>query len=113
LAFDGAFDLKPLGTQPFVCCRKRIRNERCLSEASFVLFPFFAAHKWAPEGQVCGRLSFAYLFFGEAKKSKWLPGHTRLASTKCNRYELLHFHFQVITLLIAGYGLERTTFATT
>ena len=65
-----AVELQPLETQPFVYCRKWIKNERCLSEASFVHFPFFAVHKRAPEGQVCGRLSFAYLFFGEAKKSR-------------------------------------------
>ena len=110
----------PLLTLPLVRGRKWIRNERCLRcsrglvvhaprlrngirlqanmrparEASFVHFPFFATHKRAPEGQVCGRLSFAYLFFGEAKKSKWPPGHPRPASTKCNRYQILHYNTQ-------------------
>ena len=60
----------PLKALPFVRGRKWIRKLRCLSEASFEAFPFFAPHKWEPEGQACGRLSFAYYFFGEAKKSK-------------------------------------------
>ncbi|MFZ6691704.1 hypothetical protein ACO0K1_07880 [Undibacterium sp. SXout20W] len=29
---------------------------------------------------------FCLLYFGEAKKSKWPPGHTRLGSTKCDRF---------------------------
>ncbi|MDO8179643.1 MAG: hypothetical protein Q7T62_15490 [Undibacterium sp.] len=75
LAFDFVFDfavdfdLPPLGTQPFVCCRKWIRKVRCLSAASFGLFPFFAAHKRAPEGQVCGRL-LLLTFSWRDKKSK-------------------------------------------
>jgi hypothetical protein len=40
-----AFDLHPLGTPHFVRHRKWIRNERCLSAASFVHFPFFVMHK--------------------------------------------------------------------
>ncbi len=40
-------------------------------KASFNAFPFFVLHNWEPAGQwQCGRLSFAYFFFGEAKKSK-------------------------------------------
>jgi hypothetical protein len=35
----------PLGTLQFALCRKWIRNERCLSEASFVHFPFLAMRK--------------------------------------------------------------------
>ena len=77
----------PAAPQPFVCCRKWIRNEGCLSEASSFISHFFAAHKRAPEGQVCGRLSFAYFFFGEAKKSEWPPGHSRLVSTKCDGFK--------------------------
>jgi hypothetical protein len=42
-----------------------------LSVASFEAFPFFVLHNWEAEGQwQRGRLSFAYFFFGEAKKSK-------------------------------------------
>ena len=40
--------------------RKRIRNERCLSAASFVHFPFFDLHKREPEGQ-----RSAVAFFGK------------------------------------------------
>jgi len=40
-------------------------------KASFEAFPFFVLHNWEAEGQwQRGRLSFAYCFFGEAKKSK-------------------------------------------
>ena len=51
LVFDFAFDSPPLGTPPFVHYRKWIRNEGCLSAASFLHFPFFVVHKRAlPEG---------------------------------------------------------------
>jgi hypothetical protein len=49
--FDFAVELHPLKALPFVRGRKWIKNERCLSAASFVHFPFFAAHKREPEGQ--------------------------------------------------------------
>ena len=70
VAVAAVVELHPLEALPFVRGRKWIRKLRCLSEASFEAFPFFALHKWEPEGQACGRLSFAYYFFGEAKKSK-------------------------------------------
>ena len=63
IVFDLAVDLQPLETQPIVCCIKWIRKVRCLSAASFELFPFFAAHKREPEGQRrCGRASAAPFF---------------------------------------------------
>ncbi len=56
-------DLQPLGTQPFVCCEKWIRKVRCLSEASFELFPFFTTYNREPAGQRrCGRASAAPFF---------------------------------------------------
>ncbi|MES2073172.1 MAG: hypothetical protein V4488_22660, partial [Pseudomonadota bacterium] len=42
---DVVFDLPPLGTLHFALRRKWIRNERCLSVASFVHFPFFVMRK--------------------------------------------------------------------
>jgi len=58
--------------------RKWKKKALCLSAASFKAFPFFVLHNWEAEGQwQRGRLSFAYSFFGEAKKSKWQSGHAR------------------------------------
>ena len=59
----------PAPPQPFVCCRKWIRNEGCLSAASFLHFPFFAAHKREPRR---GKSAVAFAYFGEAKKSNSL-----------------------------------------
>jgi hypothetical protein len=66
------------------------QKQTLFERSEFRLFPIFCnaqnvmAQAPSPIGQVCGRLSFAYFFFGEAKKSKWPPGHPRLASTKRN-----------------------------
>ncbi|MFZ6647135.1 hypothetical protein ACO0LO_15530 [Undibacterium sp. TJN25] len=68
------FDVNPLGHSIFALRRKWIRKERCLSEASFVPFPFFVMRKmgWrlspSPEGQVCGRLLFAYFILAKQNK---------------------------------------------
>jgi hypothetical protein len=53
---------------PFVRSRKWIRNERCLSAASFGHFPFFAPHKREPEGQRMRSPSFAYIFLAKQEK---------------------------------------------
>jgi hypothetical protein len=71
--FDVAFELHPLEALPFVLGRKWIRKLRCLSVASFEAFPFFALHKWGPEGQriaVAPRRapSFAYIFLAKQEK---------------------------------------------
>jgi hypothetical protein len=59
--------LKPLGMQPFARCRKWIRNEGCLSEASFLHFPFFAARKREPRR---GKSAVAFLLLTFLWRSK-------------------------------------------
>jgi hypothetical protein len=66
--FDFAVELHPLKALPFVQGRKWIKNERCLSAASFVHFPFFDLHKWGPEGKRMRSPSFAYIFLAKQEK---------------------------------------------
>jgi hypothetical protein len=66
--FDAAVEFSPLEALPFLQGRKWIRRLRCLSEASFEAFPFFALHKWGPEGQRMRSPSFAYIFLAKQEK---------------------------------------------
>jgi hypothetical protein len=62
-----AVEFHPLKALPFVLGRKWIRKLRCLSVASFEAFPFFALHKWGPEGQRMRSPSLAYLSWRSKK----------------------------------------------
>ena len=70
-------EVKSALTLPLQGAAKRIRNETCLSEASWFHFPLGCRLWWGPEGQrLCGRL-FLLTFFGEANKvsgSRAAPG---------------------------------------
>ena len=98
----------PLETQPPSAGIKRIRNEKCLSEASCFRFPFYRGWWWekelalasasrfaggqhavripcsTPKGCVLRSPSLAYLSW-RSKKGKWPPGHTRPGSKTCSR----------------------------
>ncbi|WP_188564587.1 hypothetical protein [Undibacterium terreum] len=78
------FEVPPLGTQHFVRYRKWIRNERCLSAASFVHFPFFVMQQnvmalAAITRRASLRSPFFAYFLWRSKERKWPPGHPRPA----------------------------------
>jgi hypothetical protein len=61
-------DLNPLGTQPFVCCRKWIRKVRCLSRRRVSDFSHFLQHT---NGNPKGKSAVAFFclrFLGETRK---------------------------------------------
>ncbi|MES2072994.1 MAG: hypothetical protein V4488_21760, partial [Pseudomonadota bacterium] len=73
------------------CALQKMDQKQTLSERSeFRLFPIFCnAQNVMALRDITRRASlrspfFCFLFFGEAKKRKWLSGHPRLVSTKRN-----------------------------
>jgi len=76
-------------TLPVMRCRKWKRSERCLSVASFVHFPFFAAQRWVPRRGSGLRSPFFAFFLWRSKERRWLPGHPgKAVSWKKEQHQL-------------------------